>query len=203
MNLLRFAAVCALVVPVACGGGSNSRTTPMPTVSTSPPTSMTESITPGAASTTAPLPSIGGTYGGSIVLPPGSGNATLTFSFDTPPGIAILTELTPSPQVAYITITAQSAFTLAAYPGLNLTVPTPYMGIDMWLNYYGSSGWSSNPQQLGWPSTTPGVSAMCFKSQGGSISLQQGQSLYLGLNGDNVLPTPIRTGSPPSCPQTV
>lgn len=134
------------------------------------------------------------------MLPPGSGTATLTFSFDTPPGIATLTELTPSPQVAYITITAQSAFALAAYPGLNLTVPTSYMGIDMWLNYYGNSGWSRS--EGGWPSTTSGVSAMCFKSQGSSISLQQEQSLYLGINGDNVLPTPIGTGTPPPCPQS-
>jgi hypothetical protein len=71
----------------------------------------------------------------------------------------------------------------------------------MWLNYYGTSGWSSNPQQLGWPSTTSGVSTMCFKSQGSAIALAQGQSLYLGINGDNVLPTPIATGTPPPCPQ--
>jgi hypothetical protein len=56
-------------------------------------------------------------------------------------------ELTPSPQVAYVTITAQSAFTFAAYPGRNLTVPAPYMGIDMWLNYYGNSGSSTGAMQ--------------------------------------------------------
>lgn len=201
MNLVRFAAVCALVVPVACGGVSNAPTMPMPTTSSGPSSSGSESITPAGTTTTAPLPSIGGIYGGEIVLPPGSGAATLTFSLNTPPGVATLTELTPSPQVAYISITAQSGFTLAASPGLNLTVPTAYMGIDMWLNYYGSTAWSSNPQQLGWPSTVSGVSAMCFRAQGGAISLQQGQSLYLGINGDNVLPTPISTGTPPPCPQ--
>lgn len=199
MNLVRFAAVCALVVPVACGGSSNPQAAPMPIISAAPATSVTESIAPGPTSTTEPMPSIGGTYGGSILLPAGSGTAMLTFSLETPPGIAALTELTPSPQVAYITITAQTAFTLASYPGLNLTVPAPYMGIDMWLNYYGNSGWSSS--EGGWPSTTAGVSVMCFTSQGSSIVLQQGQSLYLGINGDDVLPTPITTGTPAPCPQ--
>ncbi len=202
MRILRFAAVCALLVPVACGAGSNAPANPAPRISSGPLTSASESIAPAATTTTAPLPSIGGLYGGEIVLPPGSGTATLTFSLNSPPGVTALTELTPSPQIAYISITAQSPFTLAAFPGLNLTVPTAHMGIDVWLNYYGSTSWSGNPQQLGWASTVAGTSAVCFRAQGAPISLQQGQSVYLGINGDNVLPTPVSTGAPSPCPQS-
>lgn len=199
MNLLRCAALCALVLPVACSGSSNTPAAPAPIISSDPLTSGTESITPSVSATTAPLPNIDGIYAGQIVLPPGSGTATLTFSLNPPPGITALAEYTSTPQIAYITLTAQSAFTLAASPGLNLAVPNAYMGIDMWLNYYGSAAWSS--RQLGWPSTTSGVSAMCFAAQGGPVSLQSGQSLYLGINGDNVIPTPIATGTPAPCPQ--
>lgn len=200
MNILRIAAVCALVVLTACSGSSTSPNEPaaMPTIG--PVSSGTVTIAPSAASTNVTLPSIGGMYGGTMLLPPGSGTATLTFSLSAPPGIPALTEQTPEPQIAYITITAQSAFTLAAYPALNLSVPASYTAIDMWLNVYGTSGWTSSLQTLGWPSTS-GVSAVCFKAQSGSIALQPGQSLYLGINGDSVLPTPIASGALPPCPQ--
>jgi hypothetical protein len=173
----------------------------MPSTSSPPLTSATENITPAASTTLAPLPSIGSTYGGQLVLPAGTGTAVLTFSLDPPAGVATLTELTQQPQVAYITITAQSAFTLASFPGVNLTVPTVYTAIDMWLNYYDGTDWSTN--ELGWPSTAAGVSVMCFATHGGPISLKQGESFYLGINGDDVLPTPITTGTPPPCPQSV
>lgn len=199
MNLLRFAGVCALVVLVACGGGPNTPGTPSPSTTSGPPTSGTERITPSTSTTVLLLPNtIGGIYGGDIVLPPGSGTATLTFSLNRPTSVTALTELTPQPQLAYITITAQSPFTLAAMPGLNLAVPPSYMGIDMWLNYYDGTAWSSN--ELGWPSSTVGV--MCFAAHGGPVSLQAGQSLYLGITGDNVLPTPITTSTPRPCPQS-
>jgi hypothetical protein len=184
----------------ACGGGGASPPPPpAPKSSIPPPTSGTENITPSASATTEPLPNIGGVYGGQIVLPPGSGTAKLTFSLSAPSGVTALTELTPQPQIAYIAITAQSTFALAAVPGLNLTVPNGYMAIDMWLNYYSGTAWST--KELGWPSTTLGVSAMCFATHGGPVSLQQGQSLYFGINGDDVLPTPILTSTPPPCPQ--
>lgn len=200
-HLRCFALACALV-PVACGGTSNPpTTTPAPAGSIAPVTSGTENIMLGAVATTAPLPSIGGIYAGEILLPPGSGTAKLTFSLNAPSGVPALTELTPTPQVAYITIAAQSPLTLAMYPGLNLTVPAPYMVIDMWVNYYVSGAWKKTSQPLGWPSTS-GVAAMCFEAQGGAVSLQSGQSLYLGINGDDVLPTPITSGTPPPCPQT-
>lgn len=213
MRLARFLAACSLIVPIACGGGSNapagtatlaptSTPIPTPTASSTPATSGSESIEPGPTATIAALPNIGGIYGGQIVLPPGSGTATLTFSLNAPSGIPALTEYTPQPQIAYITITAQSAFTLASDPGLNLGVPTPYEAIVMWLNYYGSAGgWRSQPQQIGWPSTAQ-FPAMCFAPQGGAISLQKGQSVYLGITGDNVIPTPMATGSPAPCPQS-
>ena len=189
----------------ACGGGESPPPTlhaePVPSTSIPPLTSASESISPEASATTAPLPSIGGVYGGQVVLPPGSGTATLTFSLNAPSGVNALTELTPEPQIAYITITAQSAFTLGALPGLNLTVPAPYTTIDMWLNYYGGGAWSS--RELGSPSTTAAVSAMCFATRPGAVSLQQGQSVYFGINGDDVLPTPIPTGTPRPCPQPV
>ena len=191
--------VCALVLLVACGGGLNRPGTPSPNTSSGPPTSGSESIAPSNTTTIVLLPNtIGGIYGGDIVLPPGSGIATLTFSLNRPSSVAALTELTPQPQLAYITITAQSAFTLAAMPGLNLAVPSAYMGIDMWLNYYDGAAWSN--KQLGWPSSSVGV--MCFAARGGPVSLQPGQSLYFGINGDNVLPTPITTGTPAPCPQS-
>lgn len=203
MSLRRFAGICASVLLVACGGGSNTPGTPppgtpSPSTSSGPPTSGTESITPFTSTTVALLPNtIGGIYGGDIVLPPGSGTATLTFSLNRPTSVTALTELTPQPQLAYLTITAQSSFTLAAMPGINLAVPPAYMGIDMLLNYYDGTAWSSN--ELGWPSSTVGV--MCFAAYGGPVSLQPGQSLYLGINGDNVLPTPVASGTPPPCPQ--
>lgn len=199
MNLLRFAGVCALVLLAGCGGASNTPSTPTPSTSSGPQNSGSESITPSTSTTVVLLPNtIGGIYGGDIVLPPGNGTATLTFSLNRPSNVNALTELTPEPQVAYLTLTAQSAFTLSAMPGLNLAVPPSYMGIDMWLNYYDGAAWSAN--ELGWPSSTVGV--MCFAMRGGPISLQPGQSMYLGINGYNVLPTPIRSSTPPPCPQS-
>lgn len=211
MKRARILLIFALVIPIACGGGSNapapggtiaptSTPVPTPTASSSPATSGSENIAPGPTATIAPLPNIGGIYGGQIVLPPGSGTATLTFSLTAPPGIPALIEYTPSPQIAYITITADSAFTLASNPGLNLSVPMPYLAIVMWLNYYGGGQWQFQAEQSGWPGSSQ-FAAMCFKPQGGSISLQQGQSVYLGITGDDVIPTPIPTGSPAPCPQ--
>lgn len=198
MNLLRFAGLYALVVLAGCGGAPNTSAPPSPTSSNSPPISGTESVTASNSTTVVLLPNtIGGIYGGDIVLPPGSGTATLTFSLSHPTSVTALTELTPQPQVAYLALTAQTTFTLAAMPGLNLAVPPAYMGIDMWLNYYDGTAWSSD--ELGWPSGSVGV--MCFAPRGASVSLQTGQSLFLGINGDNVLPTPIATVTPPPCPQ--
>lgn len=202
MNTLRVAAVCALFVPSGCGGTSSPPANPTPAISSGPLTSASETIAPAATATTAPLPSIGGVYGGQIILPPGSGTATLTFSVNPPSGVPALPELTPSPQIAYLTIKAQSPFNLASQPGLNLAVPTAYMGTVMWLDYGGSVPWSGGQQQLGWPSTVAGTSTMCFKPQGGAISLAVGQSVYLGITGDNVLPLPPSSGTPPACPQS-
>ena len=194
MRRSRPALFACLALLAACGASSSPAGTPG---QSNPAGAKSITIAPGAGPSAVALPSAG-IYGGQILLPSGTGTAQLTFSLQPPSGVPALTELTPQPPIAYITIEAQTPFTLTALPGLNLTAQNLAV-IDFFLNEYGNGSWQNTQYSF----DNASASTVCFAIQGAAVSLQPGQSLYLGISGDSVLPTSPPQSHAPACPQAL
>ena len=185
--------VFALAMLCACGGGS----TPAAGSNSAPSPNSTAFSASAASGNLIPLPSAAG-YGGDLEIGHGSGSALLTLSTSAPSGA-------PSPPIScceqplvYVTIFAQTAFSLDTLPGLNpLTVPASktVAGLYRLITYGALSSGTLNSGRVGWSAGN----AICFPMIGSPIDLQAGQSLYSVVVADSVLPTPI--GSAPPCPQ--
>lgn len=163
-------------------------------------TSASETIAPSSSPTIVALPAITA-FGGTMLLPAGSGSATLTLSLAPPNGVPAVTSLTPVPPPGplYVSLTAQNTLSLASLPGFNLD-PTPDTGIVNFLNQWNGNSWSNT--QIGWDATSPPT--VCFSMQGPAVSLQNGASLFMAVSVDEVLPLPTTAPgtSLPPCPQT-
>lgn len=155
-----------------------------------PPADASETLAPAAAAEFVQLPTIAST-GGSLMLPPGSGTATLTLSAAPPSGV-------PSTALglAYIRITAQDAFTLNALPAFNLAIPAPDQTIAAVLETYAGGSWSV--LETGWNATE--FPMACFAANGPPVSLTAGASIDLALAFERNVSPPKPQGYP-ACPQ--
>lgn len=163
----------------------------------------TFSAVPVAASSTASsaqLPYVEG-FSGQILVPPGTGTASVIVSLNPAAGVPPLQTAGSIFPFVYITIRAESALTLSAMPAFNLTLPQNDATGVYYLSMYSGGKWTGTSAR-GWGSTTQPVA--CFTSAGAAVKLQPGESLYLGVWTDAVLPTPTPAplGTMP-CPQTL
>jgi len=196
-----FSVVLAALL-AGCGGSVGSAgggPTPMPLPTPSPTqmpspaaTAASVQISAMTKATAEPLPSVAG-YSGQVLLPAGSGTATLTYSSAAPNGVPPIVQNSAQPVFGYITITANSPFSLTGTPGFNLYL-TPPLGAGSYYLYQLVNGqWST--VQGGFPAKTGDIA--CFPIGSSPLTLGNGQSAQFAMNGDTVIPTPENA---PPCP---
>jgi hypothetical protein len=145
----------------------------------------------GGASSIA-FPSVGG-ISGTIDLPAGSGEIAIGTTTGTPGGTIQLESLTRENAVArtpifYVTITARGPVTLDTLPGFAVTLanaPTTSLYEGESVQNGGYTYWETLGSALAVSGSTVTVPAI-----GGTVVLQDGQSIYLSVYAGGVIPTP-------------
>ena len=185
--------------------------TPPPTTPTPPPAST--SVTFGGSPTSAPIPSNGAGVTGTLLLPAGSGTATLTAATSlpsaspNPPAIAARGRMATvsatsggNVGLVYVTLTATGgSVTLNGLPGFSATLPSTAPSGTYYVAYYWTGGqqpaWLSTSSTgiAGGPSATltiPAATLPAPTAQGVTtpITVAQNSSIYFVVYYGNYIP---------------
>lgn len=186
----------------ACGGGGGGSSLPAaPSASPTPSASPSIVATFGAAPSSVEIPS-GAGISGTILLPAGTGIATLTASTRNPAGTPVVQSkrrasasvtfaTNGNTAVAYVTLTATNgAVTMQGLPGFSAVLPSGAPSGTYFVAYYDTAG-----QTPAWVSTTTsgasgsgGATVTIPATTSPALTVASGQSIYFAVYYGSYIP---------------